>query len=129
MTELFVIDSYAWIEYFGRSERADVVEKIIDGGGAVTPAIVLTEIVQKFKREGLDFKQAVTFIDARSKVVEMNKKIAVLAGEIGHERRKVHKDWPIADSIILATAREIGAKVVTGDEHFLDLVKETVIMK
>jgi predicted nuclease of predicted toxin-antitoxin system len=31
------------------------------------------------------------------------------------------RDWGLADSIILATARKEDAKVVTGDKHFIDL--------
>lgn len=127
MNDIYVIDSYAWIEYFRKSPKADEVEKFIESGKSVTPAVVLTEVVQKFKRENLDFKPAVSFIDVKTQTASLNKKIAVTAGEIGHERKKIHKDWPIADSIILATARELKAKIVTGDEHFRDL-KEEVIM-
>ncbi|MGO9645050.1 MAG: PIN domain-containing protein [Candidatus Bathyarchaeia archaeon] len=35
----------------------------------------------------------------------------------------------MADSIVLATAREHGAKIVTGDEHFRDLANETHMIK
>jgi predicted nucleic acid-binding protein len=38
------------------------------------------------------------------------------------------RDWGLADSIVLATARELGAKVVTGDKHFIDLGAETVFL-
>jgi len=35
----------------------------------------------------------------------------------------------LADSIILAAAREYKAKILTGDEHFRDLVDEAMMIK
>ncbi len=37
---------------------------------------------------------------------------------MNHKRKKTIKDWGMADSVILATARSASAKVVTGDRHF-----------
>jgi predicted nucleic acid-binding protein len=50
-----------------------------------------------------------------------------LAGEINHSQKKVVKGWGMADSLILATARNTPAKVVTRDHHFEDLAETIMI--
>jgi predicted nucleic acid-binding protein len=60
--------------------------------------------------------------------MDLTDEIATVAGEIDAERKEKIQDWGLADSIVLATARELGAKVVTGDKHFKDLGAETVFL-
>ena len=45
----------------------------------------------------------------------MDETLRQLAGEINHKRKKIKTDWGTTDSIVLATARTVSAKVVTGD--------------
>jgi hypothetical protein len=54
--------------------------------------------------------------------------LAVDAGKIDCEMKKKVRDWGLADSIVLCTARSLKGKVVTGDEHFRDL-KEVIFIK
>ena len=41
-----------------------------------------------------------------------------MAGEINFDNKKKIKNWGMSDSIILATAKLLNAKVLTGDKHF-----------
>jgi len=52
----------------------------------------------------------------RSFVYELDEEIAVDSAKIKHEKK-----WGLGDSIIYATARREGAKVMTGDPHFRGL--------
>ena len=61
------------------------------------------------------------FIISQTKIIQLNMELALLAGKINNENKKKIKNWGMADSIILATARINKAKVVTGDEHFRNL--------
>jgi predicted nucleic acid-binding protein len=42
--------------------------------------------------------------------------------------RKNSKDFGLADAYVLATARKLKAKILTGDEHFKP-VKEAIMIK
>jgi predicted nucleic acid-binding protein len=42
--------------------------------------------------------------------------------------RKTEKDFGLADAYVLATARQLKSKVLTGDPHFKNL-KEAVMLK
>ncbi len=115
----FVIDSYAWIEYFRGSHSGLKARRYIEGGSAATSAITLAELQEKYLREKWDFFQEdLNFITTRSLLVPIDRSIALLAGEINYLQKKTKKDWGMADSIVLATAKNASAKVITGDPHF-----------
>jgi predicted nucleic acid-binding protein len=124
--EVFVIDSFAWVEYFIGSEFGKTAKQYIESGNSVTPSIVIAELSSKYHREKIDFKDRLNFIKMKSGVSVLNEEIAVLAGKVNSERKVKVKNWGIVDSIILATANLLNARVVTGDEHFKDI--ERVIM-
>ncbi len=57
--------------------------------------------------------------------MSLTEDIAVEAATIDVEMKKKVAGWGLADSIVLDTASKKKAKVITGDEHFLNL-EETV---
>ncbi len=58
---------------------------------------------------------------SKTKIINLNPMLAKEAGKLNFENKKKIRDFGMADSIILATAKLVGAKVVTGDEHFKTL--------
>jgi predicted nucleic acid-binding protein len=124
----YVIDSYAWIEYFIGSQAGDVVRKIIESVGdeKLTPTICVAEIYSKvLSLEGLEAAELRrNFIKSRSALVPLTEEIAVEAAKVNVDMKKEIAGWRLADSIVLGTARKKRGKVLTGDEHFRNL-KET----
>jgi len=121
MSYEYVIDSYAWVEYFLGSREGSIAKEYIENGECAISSVTIAELSEKYKRENKDFEKDFHFIIARTKIVELDTKIALLAGEINFENKKKIKNWGMADSIILATAKSLNAKVVTGDGHFRSL--------
>jgi predicted nucleic acid-binding protein len=131
----FVIDSYVWIEYFRGTKRGEIAKNYIEIENSATPTIVIAELSRKLlyevlaKRETMEGREnKLNFIKTSTLVIELNEEIAILAGEIDIERKKLIKGWGMADSIILATARIKGAKIVTGDQHFKDLKNNVIFI-
>lgn len=127
--ETCVIDSFAWVEYFLGSVAGGKAKPFIENSEGITPTIVIAELSDKYRRENLTFTEDLNFIIGKTRVVSLDAKIAQIAGILNHERKRKVKRWGLADSIILATAREHKARIVTGDEHFRDLVDETIMIK
>jgi predicted nucleic acid-binding protein len=125
----YVFDTYAWVEYFRKSPLSDKVESILETGKCFTPTIVIAELQTKFLRDGLDFTKAFNFIEIKTSIIPLNKTLALYAGKINFERKKINPHWSLSDSIVLATAREMKAKVVTGDEDFRDLENEVIVLE
>ena len=130
-----VIDSYAWIEYFSGSNKGQAAKKYIEEEGAATPTIVIAELSRKLTKEIALGRETVDgrltrlgFLRSASSVIDLTEEIATLSGEIDVERKRRVPRWGLADSVILATARTVNAKVVTGDGHFRDLSQEIVFL-
>jgi len=122
MTSEYVIDSYAWIEYFRGTESGKKVRFYVEGESAATSVLTLAELREKYLREKWStFSEDAAYITSRTSLTQVDREIAILAGEINHRRKAEKKGWGMADSIVLATARVKSAKVVTGDRHFEDL--------
>jgi predicted nucleic acid-binding protein len=131
----FVIDTYAWIEYFKASEMGEVAKQYIENERAVTPTIVVAEISRKLLKDialGNETSEGrlrrLEFIRATSRIVDLDFEIAVEAGEINEKLKEQAIGWGLADSIILCIAKSLNGKVVTGDEHFRKL-KDVIFIK
>lgn len=131
----YVIDAYAWIEYFKASKCGEVAKKYIESEGSATPTIVVSEISRKLQREievGNETREGrlkrLEFIRATSRIVNLDFEVAVEAGKTDLDMKKKVKGWGLADSIVLCTARNAKGKVVTGDEHFREL-EEVIFIK
>jgi predicted nucleic acid-binding protein len=131
----FIIDTYAWIEYFKASEMGQVAKQYIEKEQAVTPTIVVAEISRKLLKDialGNETPegrlQRLEFIRSTSRIVDLDFETAVEAGEINEKLKKYAIGWGLADSIILCIAKSLDGKVVTGDEHFRK-IKEVVFIK
>ena len=124
----YIIDTYAWIEYFKASEMGKAAKKFIETDYSITPTIVVSEISRKLRKDielGNESQEGrlkrLEFIRATSRIVDLDFEIASEAGGISEELKDEAKGWGLADSIVLCTARSLKGTVVTGDEHFRHL--------
>ena len=132
----YVMDAYAWIEYFKGSEYGAKAKHYVEEENAATPTIVIAELSRMLLREiasGVETakgrKAKLEFIGTSTIIVDLSRDIAEHLGEVDLERKREVKGWGLADSMILATARKTSAKVVTGDRHFADLKDEVVMIR
>jgi predicted nucleic acid-binding protein len=132
----YVIDTYAWIEYFKASKMGEVAKEYIEGESSVTPTIVVSEISRKLLKDiklGNETRegrlQKLEFIRSTSKIEELNFETAVEAGETNEELNDKANGWGLTDSIIFCIARSLNGNVVTGDEHFRKLENVVFIKK
>ncbi len=127
MTRL-VIDTYAWVEYLLGSAVGARAKGHIEGRHAATPSIVVSELTRWYLREveagrrtNEEMTAHIEFVGSATAIVPLDRDIAHEAGELDFLMKKRIKGWPLADSVIYATAKALGARVVTGDPHFKGL--------
>lgn len=134
---IIVIDSWAWIEYFSGSSSGRIVRDYLAKYPVVTPNIVLLELASKYIREGFsesDIRRRLLFVLKRSELVEFDYDLSVEAAKCLIELREhakklgMKKKPGIADGLILAIARRVGGKILTGDPHFKNL-SEVIFIK
>lgn len=130
MSEKYVIDAYAWIEYLIGSRAGEKVKLVLEeeNNEVYTCAVTVAEVVSKTAREGRNFQAAYDILVSNSQVVNVNEEASKEAGVLHSEMRKTRRDFGLADAYVLAVARRTGSKVLTGDPHFRG-VKEAVLLK
>jgi predicted nucleic acid-binding protein len=122
-----ILDSLAWVEFLSQGQLGPQVEAQSEEAEALlTPDTVLAEISRKFSREGVDSKKLAARLQAvigLSEVVGINLAIAMKVPSSDEDLRRRAKQRgqgspSFTDAILLATARDVDAKVLTGDPHF-----------
>jgi predicted nucleic acid-binding protein len=130
MSEKYVIDAYAWIEYLIGSKAGEKVKAILEEetNDIYTCAVTVAEVVSKTAREGREFEIVYDILLSNSQIVNVDEEISKEAGVLHCEMRKTKRDFGFADAYVLAIARTANAKILTGDPHFRG-VKEAVLIK
>lgn len=110
-----VVDSSAWLEYFANSSNAEFFARPIqDVAGLIVPSITLYEVFKRVlqQKSATEALQAVAHMK-QGLVVDLGADLAVAAAGLSATLK-----LPLADAIILATARERSATLWTQDAHF-----------
>ena len=110
-----VVDSCGWLEYFADGANADKFAAAIeDTLHLIVPAISLLEVFKRvLQQRGEDAALQAAAIMSQGQVIDLDTSLALTAAKLSAE----HK-MPMADSIILATARQYNAIVLTQDNDF-----------
>jgi len=110
-----VVDSSGWLEYFADGPNADFFAPAVEGTSElVVPSISVYEVFKRIlqQRSESEALQAIAVM-LRGRVVDLDVQMALAAARVS-----LHYRIPMADSIILATARTHDAMLWAQDEHF-----------
>ena len=113
-----VVDSSGWLEYLAEAPNADFFAPAIENTAElIVPSISLYEVFKRVcqQRDEHAALQA-TALMMQGQVVPLDIVLALSAANTS-----LSMSLPMADSIILATARACGATLWTQDEHFQDV--------
>ena len=115
MTPRNVVDSSGWLEYLADAANAEFFSPAIeDPERLLVPAISILEVFRWVLRErGEDAALQAAALMQQGAVVDLDVSIATRAAKLGLEHR-----LPLADSVILATARAHDAVLWTQDADF-----------
>ncbi len=110
-----IVDSSGWLVYFADEPNAKHFQTPLkDTASLIVPSVTIYEVFKVVLRESSE-NDALQSVAAMQKgtVVDLTTKIAISASKLSLQNR-----LPMADSIILATAREFNAKIWTQDSDF-----------
>ena len=113
-----LVDSSAWLEYFADGPNAGFFAPAIERTrDLLVPTIVVFEVYkrvlqQRHERAALE---AVSVLQ-HGQLIELTASLAIAAAQISH-----HEKLPMADSIILATARAQNATIWTQDSDLKEM--------
>ena len=113
-----LVDSSGWMEYFADGPQADSFKKPVeDVKNLIVPSICIYEVFKKTlqmheERRALE----IVAVMRTGKVIDLDDQLAFAAASLSYQLK-----LPMADSIILATAREYKAAIWTMDADFKEL--------
>lgn len=113
-----VVDSSGWLEYFIDGKNADFFAQVVeDMANVVVPTISIYEVFKRtlISKNRDDALETIAMM-YDGLVVDLDSETALMAAELSYELK-----LPMADSIILATARAHDATLWTQDEHLKDI--------
>ena len=110
-----VVDSGGWLEYLAAGENAGFFAATIENTAElIVPTLSLYEVFKRIlqQRSEGDALQAVAVMQ-QGQVIDLDPRIALHAARLSTDLK-----LPMADSVMLATAREHNAILWTQDSHF-----------
>ncbi len=113
-----LVDSCGWVEYLADGRHAAFYAPAMgDPRRLLVPTVCMTEVFRKVLRErGEDSALQAAAAMMQCVVADLDAALALEAARLGQQLK-----LPLADSIVLATARTHRATIWTQDAHFKGL--------
>jgi predicted nucleic acid-binding protein len=110
-----VIDSSAWLEYFADGANATVFAPPIQATAELlVPSITLLEVFKRvYQQRGEGPALQAVAVMQQGQVVDLDGPLALAAAKLSADSK-----LPLADSVVLATARQFEATLWTQDADF-----------
>jgi predicted nucleic acid-binding protein len=121
-----LVDSSGWLEYFADGKNAEFfTPPIQDIKNLVVSTINIYEVFKKIleQKDENGALEAIAVMQ-QARVIDFNSTLALSSAGLSYELK-----LPMADSIILATARSVKATLWTQDLHFANLPDVKYISK
>lgn len=121
-----VVDSSGWLEYFADESNADFFAPAIENvADLVVPSISIYEVFKRIcQQRGEDAALRAIAVMMQGAITNLDTALALNAAKLSIDLK-----LPMADSIMLATARAHEAILWTQDVHFKDIVDVRYIEK
>lgn len=112
---MIVVDSSGWLEFLTDGPLAvQYAARLRQPATVITPTIVVYEVYKHAKRlRGEEAAMDAVAAMQKTRIVPLTNELALVAADLSLE----HK-LPMADAIVLATARHHDAQVITSDVDF-----------
>ncbi len=117
---IYIVDTYAWVEYFIGSESGLKLKNLLDNKNNkfITIECCLAELRGFCLREEADFSKMYGIIKKNSVILPVLTTHWLQAAKIRQETRKKIKDFGLVDAILVAKQNELKCHIVSGDKHF-----------
>jgi len=110
-----LVDSSAWLEYFADGPNAQFFAPAIEKPSElIVPTIVVFEVFKRvLQQRGARAALETVAVLGQGRFVDLTSSLAIVAATVSHREK-----LPMADSIIIATARSENAVIWTQDADF-----------
>src|SRR3989344_5225550 len=120
---IYIIDTYAWVEYINGSNRAVALKKLFENSASkfITMECCIAELAGFCIKKKIDFKRIFELVKTNSIILPVLTGNWIEAARIKSELREKIGNFGLIDSILVSKQKELKAKIVSGDPHFKGL--------
>lgn len=120
MTTEVLFDTWAWWEVLARSAVGKRITARYEDSQIHTSAWALGELAAKLHAMGRADRmgQVAAVVQARGRIIEVDADLAIVGASLRVELRRKDGHASLGDGVMLATARRLGVKLVSGDGAF-----------
>ena len=120
---LFIVDTYAWVEYLIGSKQGQKVKKLFENQNHrfITVECCLAELKGWSIRNNIDFQEILKILEANSRVVPVSRNDWINAAVIKSQMIMKIREFGLIDSILVSKQKEAKCKIITADQHFKNL--------
>ncbi len=113
-----LVDSCGWLEYLADGPNAAFFAPAVENADVLlVPTLCILEVFKRvLQQRGEDAALQAAALMQQGQVIDLDSGTAVTAAKVGHEIK-----LPLADSVILATARIHNAVIWTQDSDLKDI--------
>lgn len=127
MKSPYCLDTSAWLEFFNAGPHGPRIRDLLLRHEVLTPAQVAAELIEAARRRKVNTKSFLEFLEARSTIVPFGAELARAAGKLNASYAGDESAWTMAESAVLATAREAHARLLTTDPIYDGLANVEVL--
>ena len=126
---MYLIDAYAWVEYFRGTEKGRKAAKSIDDPklDLMTLESTVAEIKGWALRESKPFDDLYLVVRRNSKIVHTSLEEWLRAAELRMEVRRKVPGFGMLDALLLAAKERHDCGILTGDPHFRKMAGVTFL--
>ena len=120
---IYLVDSWAWVEYFIGSKTGLILKKLLDNKNHkfITIECSVSELKSYCLRTNKNFNQMYGALKRNSIILPVLINHWLKAAEIKHEIRRKIQDFGLIDAILITKQKELKCMIVSGDSHFKSL--------
>jgi predicted nucleic acid-binding protein len=120
---IYIIDTYAWIEYINGSNKALILKRLFQNPNNkfITMECCIAELAGFSLKKNLNFEKIFELVKTNSIILPVLTKNWIEAAKIRSELRKKIQHFGLIDAILVSKQKELKSKVISGDPHFKTL--------
>lgn len=120
---IYIVDTYAWIEYLIGSSKGTFLKKLLDNinNKFITMECCIAELYGYCLKNNLNFNKIYNAVKSNSIILPIMIDNWINAAKTRFELRKKNPNFGLIDSILVAKQKEFKCKIVSGDYHFKNL--------
>ncbi len=117
---IYIIDTFAWVEYFQGNKKAEVFRKLLldTNNQFITAECSVAELRLWSLRARRGFDEFYRVVQANSSLSPITLHDWLEAAGVRQEMRKSRKRFGLIDAILLVKQKELRCQIISGDPHF-----------